>query len=104
MNAALGRRRDVDRVHANSVAHDDAAALHGGNRAPGDRSARGQHAVGVPAQLRNLLFVDRLPRDQRAARGFHRAPLLLDVRKTMIGDDDFQFLLQWRTLQLVRFL
>ena len=27
-DAAFGRRRDVDRVHADSVAHDDAAALH----------------------------------------------------------------------------
>ena len=60
-----------------------------------------QHAVGVPAQLRDLFFVHRLPRDQRAARGFDRAPLLLDIRKAIIGDDDFQVpsvVLKWRTL------
>ena len=106
-DAALGRRRDVDRVHADSVAHDDAAALHGGNRALRDRRPHRQHAVRVPAQLRDLVFVHRLPRDQRAARGFHRAPLLLDVRKAVIGDDDLQvppLLFQWRTLQPVRLL
>ena len=93
-DAALGRRRDVDRVHADSVAHDDAAALHGVDRALCDRRPHRQHAVRVPAQLRDLVFVHRLPGDQRAARGFHRAPLLVDVRKAVIGDDDFQVLLR----------
>ena len=93
-DAAFGGRRNVDRVHADAVAHDDAAALHRVDRAPGDRRPRIQHAVGVPAQFCNLLFVHGLPCDQRAPCGFHRTALLLDVRKSVIRDNDFQILLR----------
>ncbi len=95
LDAACGGRRHVNRVHANSVAHDDAASLHSGDCARADGCARRQHPVRVLAEVCDLLFGGSLPSRQCASGCFHRAPLLLHVRETVIGDDDLQAFLHW---------
>jgi hypothetical protein len=36
-----------------------------------------------------LVFIHCLPSDERAASGFDGSSFLLDVRKSIIGDDNF---------------
>jgi hypothetical protein len=71
------------------AADDDAAALHRPDHALCDWRSYREHAVGVLAKLGEFLFVHRLCDDEPSACCLHSPALLLDIRKSVIGDDDF---------------
>jgi hypothetical protein len=62
--------------------------LHCFDYTPCDWRSNGKNAVGVFAKLGKLIFVGYLSDDEYAACFLDGSLLLLDIRKTVIGDND----------------
>jgi hypothetical protein len=62
--------------------------LHRLDHTPADWRSDSKNTIGVLAKLRKLVFVGYLSDDEFAACFLDGPPLLLDIRKTVIGDND----------------
>src|SRR5579875_4076770 len=89
-DAPRRRGTNVDGIDSDTVAHDDAAALHCCNYWGSNFAAAVQHAIRVPAQADKLLLFGSLTHNELATSRLNSAPLLFDVREPMVRDYNLQ--------------